>query len=703
MAQADYVGALRVFAWSFYSQGRNDLVTSSDQFMEAALIWFGDLEPSKGSPWDKGERLAQLLSKQRTLLVLDGMEPLQYPPGPNQGRLKDQALQSLLRELTANNNGLCIISTREDVTDLGSFENNTVVQIHLDHLSSCAGAELLRAQGVNGEQVELEAASEEFDGHSLALTLLGSYLSDVFYGDIHRLKEVKALEDDDRHGQHAQRVMLSYESWFGDGPELDILQILGLFNGPATKEAVDELLRAPAITGLTHRLRLLTKPKWQQVLARLRRSKLLSERDRNQPDTLDTHPLVRDHFRHRLRTHTAAWAAGHYRLYRHFKRTAKVFPDTVEQMALLYDAIMHGCEAGRFQEVLDKIYIQRVSRKTAFYSKRKLASWSADLAALSSFFVVPWDQPVASLEKSSSAFILGEVGWILQSLGRMHEAASTVKAGLEARVALHDWFNASGDAANLSLIYQNLGDLTQAQHYADVSTQLANRSGNDVRRLQSRARLASTLHQLGRLSEAEALFAEASKLTEAAYPTSPDLFSLYCYYYCDLLLDQRKYLEVKELAVKELRLATIRDVVLDIALAYLALGHCYLLQFQEDQPDQLNGATATLIHAMDNLRHAGIVEFKSLGLLIQVGLYRVTSEFNRARANLDEVITDTTISNLALQQADCHLEYTQLYLAQGEREKALEHFNKVKKMIERMGYYRRTNKVESLEKQLTSF
>jgi hypothetical protein len=73
-------GAEKVFGWSFYSQG-TDRLSSSDEFIDAALRWFGDVDPKVGSPWDKGERLAALIKKQRTLLVLDGVEPLQWGPG----------------------------------------------------------------------------------------------------------------------------------------------------------------------------------------------------------------------------------------------------------------------------------------------------------------------------------------------------------------------------------------------------------------------------------------------------------------------------------------------------------------------------------------------------------------------------------------------------------------------------------------------
>ena len=66
---------------------------------------------------------------------------------------------------------------------------------------------LLRALGVEGHEEELRSASDEFSGHCLALTLLGSYLSDAYNGDIRCRKEVSArLAHDVRQGVHARKV-----------------------------------------------------------------------------------------------------------------------------------------------------------------------------------------------------------------------------------------------------------------------------------------------------------------------------------------------------------------------------------------------------------------------------------------------------------------------------------------------------------------
>ena len=101
LAARDYDGA-DYFDWSFYSQGTRDQSgASADQCIQAALEFFGDraMAQSPASAWDKGARLAQLVAKRRTLLILDGLEPLQHPPGPQAGELKDPAVTALLRGL----------------------------------------------------------------------------------------------------------------------------------------------------------------------------------------------------------------------------------------------------------------------------------------------------------------------------------------------------------------------------------------------------------------------------------------------------------------------------------------------------------------------------------------------------------------------------------------------------------------------------
>ena len=150
MAAKHYRSAELVFGWSFYRQGSSGDTSSADEFLDAALTWFGDPDPRLGTAWEKGERLAKLVAHRRTLLVLDGLEPLQNPPGPQEGRLREPSLQALLRELAAFNTGLCVITTRTPVADIADHERTSALRRDLEQLSSDAGAKLLRALGVKG-------------------------------------------------------------------------------------------------------------------------------------------------------------------------------------------------------------------------------------------------------------------------------------------------------------------------------------------------------------------------------------------------------------------------------------------------------------------------------------------------------------------------------------------------------------------------
>jgi hypothetical protein len=175
-AADSWPGFERVFDWSFYSQGTSEQGSASaDAFVAEALTFFGDeaMANSPSSPLDKGARLAQLIAAKRSLLVLDGLEPLQHPPGPLAGRLKDPAIEALLKGLARKKNpGLCIVTTRQRVTDLLPFGDTAAPEWELRHLSTSAGVELLKTLGVQGTGEEFEKLVKDVTGHALTLNRL---------------------------------------------------------------------------------------------------------------------------------------------------------------------------------------------------------------------------------------------------------------------------------------------------------------------------------------------------------------------------------------------------------------------------------------------------------------------------------------------------------------------------------------------------
>src|SRR5580704_8817154 len=415
MAAKHYRSAEVVFGWSFYRQGSSGGTSSADEFLDAALTWFGDPDPRIGTAWEKGERLAKLVAHRRTLLVLDGLEPLQSPPGPQEGRLREPALQALLRDLATFNTGLCVITTRIPVADIAEHERGAALRLDLEQLSSDAGARLLRALGVKGEVEGLRTASDEFGGHCLALTLLGSYLSDAYNGDIRCREEVSArLAHDVRQGAHARKVMESYQTWLGEGPELSVLRMLGLFDRPADEKALGVLLKSPAIPGLTESLTDLRSTEWRTILAKLRRARLLAAQDPRDPGHLDTHPLVREYFGEQLRSRqTDAWKECNRRLYHYYRTLVPQLPNSFREMEPLFSAVICGCNAGLFREALHEVYIPRIQRGNDSFAANVLGARGPLLSVLVHFFEHGrWGSPVEtggarqSLTAEDQLFIL---------------------------------------------------------------------------------------------------------------------------------------------------------------------------------------------------------------------------------------------------------------------------------------------------------
>ena len=589
LAAQDWPGCDAVFAWSFYSQGtREQMAVSSDLFLAEALTFFGDaaMAGSAQGAFEKGKRLAQLVGERRALLLLDGLEPLQYAPtSPTPGELKDQGLSALLKGLAAASHGLCVVTTRYALPDLRAFHGRTVREERLARLARAAGVQLLKAHGVTGSDrrnlplhdgdakselvSEFEKLVEDVDGHALTLHIMGSFLNKAFGGDIRKRDRVtfaKASQKTDN--DHAFRAMAAYARWMEDGSdearrELAILRLMGLFDRPATADCLAALLAAPAIPGLTEPLTGLAEEDWNCSLESLREAKLLSVSPETVsvpaaafplPASLDAHPLIREYFAERLKEegrsmkaegtppssfipHPSSFQLAHRRLYEHLcASTLEGEQPTLEALQPLYQAVAHGCQAGLQQEACDKVFFARIRRNNDDYTVRKLGAFGSDLGAIACFFETAWSRASPALTEPDQAWALSQAAFYLRALGRATEALEPMRAGLGNYVRQAHWKPAAILASNLSELELTLGEVAGAVGDAEQSVTYADRSGDAFWRMGTRTTHADALHQAGRRAEAEARFREAEQMQADDDSDYPLLYSLRGFNYCDLLL-----------------------------------------------------------------------------------------------------------------------------------------------------------------------
>lgn len=706
MASEGYRDADRVYAWSFYSQGAFGREASADVFIDHALRnWFGDLDATSMGPWERGEKLANYIRKERILLVLDGVEPLQYPPGPQEGRLRDTAMRAFLLDLASGQPGLCIISSRVHLPDLDDFGVGSVIVKDLDDLLPKAGANLLQSLGVTGSSDNLERAVIEYGGHALALTLLGSYLVEVFSGDIRKRDRIRHLQQEVRYGHHARRILRAYEQWLGDTPELAILRLLAFFDRPAEPDLVSVLLQ-PSLPGVSDSLQGFTRTVWRQTLAKLRRIKLLNLKPSDvAPNTemLDTHPLIREYFQEQLiATNAPAWQKGNARLYEHLKDIAPDRPEDLPEMAPLFMAVRHGCEAGLHQEVFDQVYKARIQRGEEYFTLYKLNAFGIDLAALLNFFDADGTVPRQALNQTSIAEIWSLRAYDCRALGRLAEAAECYEEALPLRLKQEDWRNAAINAGNVSRIYLVLGSLHKARELAKKGVLYADKSGNVHERMARRAIHADILHQSGDQQEAENLFHEAEELQHRRSPPREILDSLAGFWYCDLLLAKGQHAEVIDRASRTVRIAVENNWPIDIAVDNLSIGRALLASEREKKRPSFRKAESFLNRAVNGLKSAASADYLPWALISRAQYWRLIKEYDRAQRDLSELSRLATNSEMQLFLVDFNIESSLLLTARGDVEGARIHWSVAKKSANTMGYRRRLIEMEAVVEHLRS-
>ena len=758
MLAKGWPGCDAAFAWSFYSQGTRDQVAaSSDVFLKAALDFFADddddraFAASAAGAYEKGQRLARRVGSRRSLLILDGLEPLQYAPSaPTPGELKDQGIAALLKGLAQQSRGLCLVTTRYSVPDLKAFRQSTAPEHELKRLSTEAGEHLLTTLHVKGTARELQATVEEVKGHALTLQLLGSWLHDAHAGDIRQRHLVKLEEADaEEQGGHAFRVMAAYETSFErEGASgrraLALLRLLGLFDRPVTADCFDALRQPPAIAGLTEPLQGLSTPLLNKSLTRLNDARLLTvhrEAGSGRLLSLDAHPLLREYFACQLREQQPeAWRAAHGRLFEHLCVSTKEGDQpTLEDLQPLYQAVAHGCMAGLQERARSDVYRDRILKGTGsdgFYSTKKLGAFGSDLGAVTCFFDQPWKQVSPALKDADQAWLLSVAAYCLRALGRLTESLEPIQAGTPGEINRQDWINAAITHNNLSELKLMLGEVAAAVQDAKQAVTYADRSGDAFQRAAFRTAHTDALHQAGRLTEALKGFREAEKMQQERQPGYPLLYSLSGFQYADLLLAPPEraawqrvalgqpgqapevvthheiLLAIGQRAAKTLTWARAQNLRLDIALDHLTLARTALftalLTPAEPGATDLAQARREADAAVADLRHAGQQQYLPLGLLTRAWLRAITGPLtgpDSAQTDLDEAWDIAERGPMRLHMADIHLYRARLFFREAHYpwESPEADLAAARDLIERCGYGRRKEELADAEAALTQW
>lgn len=704
LAHEDYKGVAAVYAWSFYDQGSHTTESSSMQFFVSALPFFGHKGDIPSTEGGKAERLSELMSEEKCLLVLDGIETLQYAPHVNGGVFSDQAMGDFLR-LTARRGkgrgGLVLVASRSPLKELQEWSGDRYREILLDTLEHTEGGQLLRNLGVNGSDKELELISGQMGRNPLALVLLGHLLLEHFDGDVKRtprLPEAISCDDASRHAKddasrHAKRVMQWYDDlWRSDAaPERVFLHLLGLFGRPMDGRELRVLL-ARADVARQSSLADLTDDDWAGMENRLKQAGLAhrasigrnvtSREDyaaRWEDETRwDAHPLVREFYGDKLRIEDPLkWRQAHQVLFDHFKGVAtEEQPSGAEGLEPLYRAVYHGCLAEEYRHAY-YIYRHRIARDDKGYDTENLGFTMQALVALQNFFPEGFENdPAPVLDEADQAWVLARASYCHDSAGqlelaeklrhksnvlftklsRLNEAAT----GLEELAVLQTRLGKLGDA--ISTAYEAIGwsDSAVRRNIMGMDCdanlwQLEELNKSKVRQYATRAAAATVLHRQGKLVEALSYFETAEQMAQQG-EQNICLHSVPGIRYCSLLLDmaqdRSKEEQVLERADKMIRYG-------DAALKDKFPLMCDLHRLNRGRVLAELGnwleASQEIEQALEGIREKHKIQFDCQPHLARASIRRQAGDLDGAREDLREVLSIGEECSMPLYCADAYL------------------------------------------------
>lgn len=683
-----YRGANKIFLWSFYSQGSEEdrQVTAAEFLVEACK--FFKLKKIPKTSYEQGKILAEIISQQRALIVLDGLEPLQSSL-EDIGEIKDNGLRVLLKRLSRQNRGLVIITSR---IKLASIENK---YIELEKLENKEGAALLKSFELNGTDQELEKISNDFEGHALALKLLGSYVNVVLEKDITRINEIEFLRDDQtKSSKHATRMLNSYKKYLNNTPELDILKLLAFFDRAIPFEIINIIKNKPLIENINDHLIDISEINLKYALNRLKELHLISNHNR----ILDTHPLVREYFTQYISANFRdSYIKGHKRLYQYYERLPeKEYPDTIEEMEPLFQAVYHACKAEEYENALVNLYHTRIHRTTASYLSNMLSRFDLVLKTTSNFFLIPYSKLYNVLDRYEG-YILGHVGYSLSALGKSKEALNILGTTIENCMQKEQYDLLIRNVNNIIDLNIILGNLDKAEKYYDLYYQYVSLCENHERDPVIQASYAYLQFLKGSFHNAEKLFLESERKLIAVIEIAGNsgcffdenvvrpvnIYSFMGFMFYEYLFYTKQFNGIEKRIENSLAVSKFSNWTLDIGLDYLTLGRLKLIK-------QENISTVLNIYnkALESFRKSNEVYYLAKGLVARAEALRKYQQFLSAHEDLNEAYDIIKHSDLKWFLANWYL--VAIRLAYDEKDNTLffRYYDEARELSLRLSSYK---------------
>jgi len=661
VSEQEALGLSGIFQWSFY-EGE----ISFQRFLEDLSAYLGMSAAS-----DPVTVLAQRLSEQRVLLVLDGFERLLCVYAAEEAALlPERTAEELktgerrciewptgrfLRSLVAGGASKVLLTSRlvpEELDRLTGW-----LPIELPGLDPADAVAYLRTSGVKGTSRELRDAAAVYDFHPLSL----SKLVEVLHYDIDQPDDIRqAPRYDVTVDLKARQHHILERAYETLPPALaQFVSALAALRGKATIEVAQFLADDWPDTELSANLRRLEQDRW-----------VLWDREQR---TLDLHPVVHRYVYGRLEDKLGT----HARLVDYFCPLADaVNTDRVESvtdLAPVIELYHHTVGAGRYDEAR-QLYRDRLGPNPLYF---RFGAYQTCIELLRALFPEGEDRPPQLKDESDQAWTLNELATSYALSGQSRRAVSVKRLAIEFAKKLGNQENVIIGLGNLALDQIRLGELAAAEQSLRRQIELGRELKDEFKEAVGHMGLSWLLAYCGDFADAAHELDVAMRLLVKLRLQQWQGLTWSCGALCALLTGKAP--AALEATRKARGLANVKGYERDIIQAEWLMGAAHRAL------DHLPRAEAHLTEALIRCRRINLLELEP-DILLEMARLRW------ARARRDEVTSDEStrlqkealglarealeIANRCeyrLKQADVHNFLAQVALEKGDREEARKH------------------------------
>jgi len=466
-----------LFVWSFYE------APCVEDFLTELLSYLTcrEFEPaSRRATVFQVLEVFEQFSGNRILIVLDGLERMQEEQSDGAtllGALHDSSLKQLTRRITDGIPGIrLLVTSRISLSDLTNWRGKGYEVIEVDQLPPSSAISLLRANGVGGNDSQLDELSAEFGYHALSLELLGNLLREFYDGDpdsVRRLRPrfVENLEDSIRVDVRANRLVRLFRFYEEKLTPVEtlVLQCLSIFRIPVNAETFADIFQGWIEEHMPKIAYSLAHQRLEQHLHRLSALYLVYiTRDLTGNRRLTLHPAVRQYFRSRIHDAEALHEIARNSLAALcITEARRINPCRLD---LFEEFLYHTAEAGRIEEAFTSFYeyagYYYLGWRLGVYSRGE--SISRTLASFMETAFPPYESV-----KEYQAKLINQRGKFLLSLGNLQLSTQCFEYNVLAQKHIHNNLMTCRGLQNVCIAYILRGQLTEALVAAEEACLLA--------------------------------------------------------------------------------------------------------------------------------------------------------------------------------------------------------------------------------------